>query len=119
MATVKRYLFILQDAPYQGVALQEALDVILTTAAFEQVVSLLFLDDGVFQLNQHQQPRSLGLKDTLAMFDALALYDITELYVERESLTQRGLEVEELTLPVTVVPRKDVAQLLRQFDRVC
>ena len=52
----KKFLFILGTAPVSGVQVQETLDQILTTAAMEQSVSLLFLDDGVFQLVRNQQP---------------------------------------------------------------
>ncbi|MEQ1638264.1 MAG: sulfurtransferase complex subunit TusC [Methylococcales bacterium] len=118
MPTVKRFLFVMRHAPHQGVALQELLDVVLTTAAFDQVVSLLFLDDGVFQLKQHQQLGSTGLKDTLAIFKALALYEVKDLYVEVESLEERGLQVTDLALPVKTVLRKEVAGLTKQFERI-
>lgn len=118
MPTVKRFLFVMRQAPHQGVALQELLDVVLTTAAFDQAVSLLFLDDGVFQLKQHQQLESTGLKDTLAIFKALALYEVNDLYVEVESLDERGLQATDLALPVKTVLRNEVAHLTRQFERI-
>ncbi|MCX7088395.1 MAG: sulfurtransferase complex subunit TusC [Methylococcales bacterium] len=116
---MKTFLFVMRQAPYQGVMLQEMLDVILITAAFDQPVSVLFLDDGVFQLKKHQQPDASGLKNTLAIFDALELYGVDELYVEVESLLERGLQATDLALPLKTVHRKEIAQLSRQFERVC
>ncbi|NOT86285.1 MAG: sulfurtransferase complex subunit TusC [Methylococcaceae bacterium] len=116
---MQRFLFVMRHAPHQGTALQERLDVILTTAAFDQAVSLLFLDDGVFQLKKHQQPEMFELKDTLAIFRVLELYDINDLYVEIESLDERGLQTTDLALPVKTVLRNQVAHLTRQFERVC
>ncbi len=115
---MQRFLFIMRKAPHQGTQLQEILDVILTTAAFDQAVSLLFLDDGVFQLKQQQQPVASGLKDTLAIIHALELYGVNDYYVEVESLIERGLHITDLALPVTPLHRQDVAQLSKQFEQV-
>lgn len=114
---MKRFLFVLTKPPHSGAYVQELLDLILTTAAFDQEVALLLLDDGVFQLKKHQQPVNGG-KDTAAVFKALELYDVSTLYVERESLVERGLAVDDLLLPVNICERKDVALLMRRFDRV-
>lgn len=116
---MQRFLFVMRDAPHQGVILQEKLDFILITAAFDQVVSLLFLDDGVFQLKKQQQPESLGLKNITTIFDAMGIYGINDVYVEHESLVERGLQEADLSLPVKVVVRKEIAQLSRQFDLNC
>lgn len=113
---MKTYLFTLREAPHSGTQLQEKLDIILTAAAFDQAVSLLFMDDGIFQLKKHQQAHRYGLKDTLAIFNALAIYDIHHLYIEAESLQERGLKPIDLALPVQEIYRKDVAGLIRQFD---
>jgi len=114
---MKRFLFVLTKPPHSGAYVQELLDFILTTAAFDQEVALLLLDDGVFQLKKQQQPVDGG-KDTAAVFKALELYDVTDLYVERESLAERGLAVDDLLLPVNICERKEVALLMRRFDRV-
>lgn len=113
---MKKFLFVMRDAPHQGVKLQELLDVVLITAAFDQSVSLLFLDDGVFQLKKNQQPAMAGLKDTLAILSALELYEINELMIEVESLQQRGLQMADLALPVNRIVRQDMAQWLQTFD---
>lgn len=94
------------------------LDIILTTAAFDQHVSLLLLDDGVFQLKNNQHPEISGLKDTAAIFKALEIYDVTDIYAELESLQERGLKPGNLSLPVQEIYRKDVAELMQRFDVV-
>ena len=113
---MKRFLFVMRQLPHSGIKLQEQLDVILTTAAFDQKVSLLFLDNGVFQLKKQQQAQHYGLKDTLAIFNALSIYDIQQLYVEIESLRERGLKTADLALPVVEIYRKDFAVFSQQFD---
>lgn len=113
---MKRYLFVLQHPPHSGCRGQEMLDVILTTAAFEQQVALLLVDDAVFQLKTQQHAEKYGDKETLALFNALALYDVQPIYVELESLQERGLTVADLNLAVELVARQHIAQLFAQAD---
>ena len=115
---MKSYLFVLRKPAHNGIYVQEMLDIILTTAAFDQSVSILWLDDAVFQLKNQQQPEVLGMKDTAAMFNSLALYDVTDLYIETESLQQRGLSVNALCLPVLALPRKEIGEFMQRFDIV-
>jgi len=89
---------------------------VLLTAAFDQPVSILLLDDGVFQLKKGQEPKSLGLKDTARIFSALEIYDVKGLYTEVESLQERGLKPSDLCLPVQEFYRKDITGLMKRFD---
>lgn len=115
---MKRYLFIMRRLPYGGTHLQETLDAILTAAAFDQHVALLFVDDAVWQLKNQQQPAGLGLKDTSAIFQALQIYDVNDLYVEQESLQAAGLAFTDLILPVVSLPRGEVSSLMRTYDLI-
>lgn len=72
----------------------------MVAAAFDQQVSLAFVDDGVFALKGNQDPARLGFKCPARAYPALADFDVTRLYVERESLEQRGLRCEDLVQPV-------------------
>jgi tRNA 2-thiouridine synthesizing protein C len=105
----------MRSPPHDGIQLQEKLDVILTTAAFDQHVALLFLDDGVFQLMKGQQPEKQGLKDTASIFDALEIYDISAFYTEVESLQERGLKPNNLSLTVQKFYRKDINSLMQKY----
>jgi len=108
----------MRTPPHSGIHVQEQLDIILTTAAFDQHVALLFLDDGVFQLKKNQQPEKLELKDTLSFFNALEMYDVHDLFTEVESLQDRGLTSGDLSLPVKEFYRKDINGLMKQYDVV-
>jgi len=116
VSRMKSYLFVMRHLPHFTSRVQETLDQMLTTAAFDQTVSVLFIDDGVFQLKQGQDPENMALKNTAAMFLALEMYEINNLYVEAESLAERGLSVTELILPAKVIPRESVSGLLKQQD---
>jgi len=113
---MKKFLFVMNNSPHNGIKLQEKLDVILTAAAFDQKVALLFLDDGIFQLKKGQHPEKQGLKDTASIFNALEIYDVNDIYTEVESLQERGVKPSDLSLPVQEFYRKDINELMQQYD---
>jgi tRNA 2-thiouridine synthesizing protein C len=51
---VKKFLYVNRKAPYGTIYAWESLEVVLIGAAFDQEVSLMFLDDGVYQLTKGQ-----------------------------------------------------------------
>jgi len=96
MSNIKKFLYVNRRAPYGTIYALESLEVVLIGAAFDQDVSLAFLDDGVFQLTKGQDTGSIGIKNFSATFRALGDYEVTKLYVERESLAERGLSQDDL-----------------------
>lgn len=115
---MKRYLFVLRKPAHSGAYFQEMLDIILITAAFDQSVSILWLDEAVFSLKNNQQPECFALKDTAAMMQSFSLYEVTELYIETESLQELGLTVDDLCLPVQSLARKNIGEFMQGFDLV-
>lgn len=96
MSDVKKFLYLNRRAPYGTIYALESLEVVLIGAAFEQDVSLAFVDDGVFQLTKGQNTDGIGVKNFSPTFRALGDYDVQKLYVERESLEERGLSEDDL-----------------------
>ncbi len=94
--TVKKFMYMNRKAPYGTIYALEALEVVLIGAAFDQDVSLAFIDDGVFQLTKDQNTDGIGIKNFSPAFRALGDYDVTKLYVEKESLAERGLSESDL-----------------------
>lgn len=93
---IKKFLYVNRRAPYGTIYALEALEVVLIGAAFDQDVSLAFLDDGVFQLVKGQDTKAVGVKNFSPTFRALGDYDVTKLFVEQESLNERGLTADDL-----------------------
>jgi len=52
---VKKFMYVNRKAPYGTIYALESLEVVLIAAAFEQDVSLIFMDDGVFQIKKGQK----------------------------------------------------------------
>lgn len=118
MAKKKQFLFVLSRPPHSSLYVQETLDMILTTAAFDQPTRILFINQGVYLLKKHQQPAGIGCKDMCPIFDVLSMYDVEDLYVETESLIESGLDAKDLHLDVKPVQRADIGALLVPQDVV-
>ena len=63
MADAKKFMYINRKAPYGTVYAWESLEVVLIGAAFDQEVSLAFVDDGVYQLMKGQDTTEVGIKN--------------------------------------------------------
>jgi len=96
MSETKKFMYINRKAPYGTIYAWESLEVVLIGAAFEQDVSLAFLDDGVFQLTKGQDTKGVGMKNFSPTYAALGDYEVTKIYVEKESLEERGLSIDDL-----------------------
>ena len=126
----KKFLYINRKAPYGTVYALESLEVVLIGAAFEQDVSLAFIDDGVYQLMANQDTAAVGMKNFSKTYRALGDYEVRKLYVEKESLAERGLTADDL-MPIVYededddyaekpslifVDRAEMAALIRSQD---
>jgi len=93
---VKKFCYINRKAPYGTIYALESLEVVLVAAAFDQDISLVFADDGVYQLTKNQDTDDIGMKNFSKTYSALGDYDINKIYVEKESLRERGLSIDDL-----------------------
>jgi tRNA 2-thiouridine synthesizing protein C len=127
---IKKFLYLNRKAPYGTVYALESLEVVLIAAAFDQDVSLAFVDDGVYQLVANQDTGGVEMKNFSPTYNALGDYDINKLYVEKESLEERGLSEDDL-MDVTyededddwaekpsirIVSRAEMAEVMEQQD---
>lgn len=94
---IKKFMYLNRRAPYGTIYAWESLEVVLIGAAFDQDVSLAFLDDGVYQLVKGQDTTEVDMKNFSPTYSALGDYDVTKIYVEKESLEERGLTLDDLT----------------------
>ncbi|MGB5278095.1 MAG: sulfurtransferase complex subunit TusC [Gammaproteobacteria bacterium] len=92
----KKFMYMNTRAPYGTVYALESLEVVLIGAAFEQDVSLAFIGDGVYQLAKGQNTDGIGMKNFSPTYAALGDYDVNKIYVEKESLEERGLTLDDL-----------------------
>ena len=115
---IKKFLYVNRRPPYGTIYAWESLEVVLIGAAFDQDVSLLFVDDGVFDLKKGQDTAGIEMKNFSPTYRALEGYDVEKLYVERESMEARGLTEDDLVVDVTVLGREDLGALMDEQDVV-
>ncbi len=115
---IKKFMFVNRKAPHGTIYALESLEVVLISAAFDQDVSLAFLDDGVYQLKKAQQTKGIEVKNFSPTYRALDGYDIEKLFVEREALAARNLTEDDLLVDVTVLSREEMGALMETQDVV-
>ncbi len=129
---IKKFMYMNRKAPYGTIYALESLEVVLIAAAFDQDVSLVFADDGVYQLMKGQNTEDIGMKNFSPTYSALGDYDIKKIYIEKESLEERGLSLEDLQDlkyededddwaekdSIHLVSREELAEVIDQQDVV-
>ncbi len=128
----KKFLYVNRKAPYGTIYALESLEVVLIGAAFEQDVSVAFIDDGVYQLKKDQSTDGIGMKNFSPTYNALGDYEVTQIYVDKDSMDERGLTADDLMNlvyededddyaekpSISIVNRDELAQLMEQQDVV-
>jgi len=115
---IKKFMFVNRKAPYGTIYALESLEVVLISAAFEQDVSLAFVDDGVYQLMKNVNTEGVEMKNFSKTYRALEGYDIEKLYVEKSSMEARGLTEDDLIVDVTLLDSAEMAGLMAEQDVV-
>ncbi|WP_456378010.1 sulfurtransferase complex subunit TusC [Thiolapillus sp.] len=132
MSDTKNFMFLNRRAPYGTIYAWESLEVVLIAAAFEQNVSLMFVDDGVYELTKGQDTAGIGMKNFSPTYRTLGDYEVRHMYVDKASLEARGLTADDLVQVewedweteesvdniVEVVDSDRVAELLDESDVV-
>lgn len=115
---MKKFMFVNRKPPFGSIYALESLEVVLIAATFDQDVSLVFLDDGVWELVKGQDSAAIGIKNHSKTYRALDGYDVEKLYVERESMQARGLTEADLMVDVQVLSSAEMGELMAQQDVV-
>jgi tRNA 2-thiouridine synthesizing protein C len=96
MSDVKKFMYLNRRAPYGTIYAWESLEVVLIGAAFDQEVSLLFADDGVYQLVKGSNTSESDMKNFMPTYRTLGDYGVRHMYVDQASLEARGLTTDDL-----------------------
>ncbi|MGS2716587.1 sulfurtransferase complex subunit TusC [Eionea flava] len=114
----KKLLFVLRHAPYGSSLTKEAIDAILATSVYEQVLSVVFMDDGVLALTKDQHSEQIEQKNIAKMLSAFPMYDISRLFVCATSLDARGIDANAIDGNFTILAPNELQQLLQQQDHL-
>jgi len=115
---VKRFLYVSRRPPHGTIYGHEGLEVIFTGAVFDQMVTVLFLDDGVYQLVKDQDPGALGFKNYALGFRALNELGVQAICASRDDLTARGLSREDLLVDALLLSSFEITDLMENQDTI-
>ena len=92
----------------------------LAATAFcdEEEIGVFFIDDGVLNLLDGQNPELLLQKDFIRTFKLLNLYDIEQRFVCADSLDQYNLNTEQLIISAEKIDRTSLINKLSQAEKV-
>lgn len=113
-----KLLYVVSYAPYSNAYGQEALDAILIGASFEQVVSVLFINDGVFQIKSSQSTENTRIKPFTKTYMALGDFGVDNVFVHDLSLLARNVSQRDLIIDTQLLTSAQVAGVLSKYDRV-
>lgn len=112
--------FLFRTAPHGNAISREGLDALLAATAFcdEEDIGVFFIDDGVLNLLDGQNPELLLQKDFIRTFKLLDLYDIEQRFVCADSLDQYNLQIEQLIISAEKIDRTSLINKLSQAEKV-
>ena len=112
--------FLFRTAPHGNAVSREGLDALLAATAFcdEEDIGVFFIDDGVLNLLDEQNPELLLQKDFIRTFKLLDLYDIEQRFVCVDSLDQYNLQAEQLIISAEKIDRTSLINKLSQAEKV-
>ena len=115
---VKKIMHVMRNAPHGTIYTYEGLEMILIMAAYDQDISVAFIDDGVYSLKKDQDTEGLEIKGFSKTFRALDGYDVENLYVDQVSLEERGLIKDDLLVDVEVLSSAEIGKIMTEQDVV-
>ncbi|MBT3214637.1 MAG: sulfurtransferase complex subunit TusC [Deltaproteobacteria bacterium] len=115
---VKKIMHVMRAAPHGTIYTYEGLEMILIMAAYDQDISVAFIDDGVYALKKGQNTEGIEMKGFAKTFGALDGYDVEKLYVDQISLEERGLTEDDLVVDVEILSSAEIGKLMTEQDVV-
>ncbi|MBS3909622.1 MAG: sulfurtransferase complex subunit TusC [Actinobacteria bacterium] len=118
LSDMRKIMIMMRKAPYGTIYSFEGLESVLIMGAYEQDITMIFIDDGVYSIKKGMDTSAVGIKDFSPTFRVLEMYDIEKLYVDRESMEARGLTADDLIVGAEVVDTETITKLMEEQDVV-
>ena len=112
--------FLFRTSPHGSSISREGLDAILAATAFCEPndIGIFFIDDGVLNLIDNQQPEIIQQKDFIRAFKLLDLYDVEQRFICTASLQKFKLDNRELILSCEKIDRSLLLEKLNQAEKL-
>lgn len=116
MPRTKKILIVNRRPPHGSLAIKDGIDMALISSAFGQTLSVLFLEDGVYQLLKNQHPDAIKGKDHASTLASFELYDVKEIFVDEQALKDRALTEADLSIQTKRLSVADISRLMEAQD---
>lgn len=113
-----KILIMMRKAPYGTVYAAEAIRAMMGLATFEEEVEVLFIHDGVFVALKDQDPSAIEMRALGAVLPDLKEMDIEKFYVCEQSLKERNISLDQLTVEAILCKPENFEEVLEQFDHI-
>lgn len=112
--------FLFRTSPHGTSISREGLDAILAATAFCEPndIGIFFIDDGVLNLIDNQQPEIIQQKDFIRAFKLLDLYDVEQRFICTASLQKFKLDNRELILSCEKIDRSLLIEKLNRTEKL-
>ena len=114
----KKIGIVNRQAPHGRSHAREGLDLTLALSAYNESLSVFFIDDGVYHLLKKHQADGILQKDFQPMLKMFDLYDIEQVYVCAESLVKRNISVEQLVIKTELLSAEEIKLHLAEQDQL-
>ena len=114
----KKIGIINKCSPHGSAQGRESLDLTLAMSAFNESLSVFFIEDGIYQLVANHVTDEVLQKHYQPLLKMLDLYDVENIYVCQQSLSQRGIKKEALVIEATVINNAQLKQFLSLQDQL-
>ena len=83
-----------------------------------QAVDLLFIGDGVLQLQPDQDSTTFGMKNMGRQLASLPLYDIDHVYVDAQAAARYNMDLSKAPLHTRQLDDHEIHQLMVGYDHL-
>ena len=111
---VAKLMIVFRTAPYGSIYAFEGLENVLIMGAYDQDISVLFIDDGVYAIKKDMDNSATGIKDFSPTFRALEAYDIEKIFIDRQSMEDRGMTLEDFVIEPEVIEADRVEKMMEE-----
>lgn len=114
---MERVIVIFRKGPYGQINSLEGARVAQGLLVLDVDTDAVFIDDGVFNLIDKQNPEGIGHHSVLGALEALHRYDVPIFAIDT-SLEQRGIKPEDIDpkLEVKIISLEEFSDLLIEAD---
>lgn len=113
---MNKLAFMFRKPPHGSASGREGLDALLASSALTEDIGVFFSHDGVYQLMTEQDPSAILGRHYAPTFGLLELYDVEQVYICQRSLMERGIALEQISIPAQVLAPNEWQQHLAGFN---